>query len=956
MKSRTKLLLLAAVIFGFAIIGLQPIVHLITESWWFGAIGFASVFWQRLNWQILIWLGTFVIYALFIWSNYWLAMHHTRQRPIQLFDDQSLESLSETVVHVTAAGLIGFIAVTVAGMSAAAWDTVLKFFNATFFGEADPILDRDLGFYVFQLPFYDGVQRWLLSLMLITLLAVGLVYLLKGTIETSQRGMLQIQPKAKRHLSLLLSLSLLLLGWQFWIDRYELLYRAAGVVFGVGYTDRYARLLANQVMSVVCVMIAVLLLLNLRRRTFQMELRSGVALVVLMGVFHGALPWFMQQFLVSPTELLKEKPFLAYNIRFTQNAYNLGAVQQENYQPQTRLTRAAIDNNPDTIRNIRLWDYRPLLSTYRQLQEIRLYYKFSDVDIDRYTLNNTYQQVVVSAREMARQQLPEEAKTWVNMHLKYTHGYGLAMSPVNQVSSDGLPEFYVKNIPPASTVNLEINQPGIYYGEETDGYIFTGMTTDEFDYPMSSTNASTRYAGTGGIAIPTFWHRLLYAYDLKSLQILISNYFAPTAKIHYYRSIRERIEHVAPFLKYDNDPYLVIADGRLQWVMDAYTTSEHYPYSQPFRQTKEVEQIIRDDQDRLLVDDDLNYIRNSVKVVVDAYDGTMKFYVVDAEDPVIRTYQKIFPDLFTDSQAVPNSVREHFRYPMDLFKIQMQVYLTYHMNDPEVFYNREDQWRFPKQVYEDSDVLVTPYYVIMRLPQEKQPEFLTIQPFTPVNKENMVAWIAARSNGPAAGKLLSYEFPKQSLVYGPRQIESRIDQSPNISQQFTLWSQAGSRVIRGDLLVIPIEDSLLYVEPIYLRAEQSELPQLKRVIVAYDRSVVMEESLDQALDKVFSPTPAATPPIPVAEPVTPATQTPTASTPTPSPTPSPTVAPTVTPTPASTPAVQSAPSVKISPLAKAALDRYRKSQAALQKGDWEEYGRQQQELEKLLKQLEQAGQ
>ncbi|MBE9032265.1 UPF0182 family protein [filamentous cyanobacterium LEGE 11480] len=964
MKYRAKLLALAAVLLVLVIVALKPFVHLITESWWFDAIGFASIFWQRWRWQVLIWLTTFLGYGLFLWGNYWLAMHHTRQQPIRLFDDQSLESLSETVVHVCVAAVVGLISVTIAGMSADTWDTILKFLNATQFGQQDPVFQRDLGFYIFQLPFYEGLQRWLFSLVAISLLTVGLVYLLKGVIATNQRGAMQIQPRIKRHLTLLLCLLLFLLGWQFWLDRYALLYQSGGVVFGIGYTDRYARLLANQIMSLACATVAVLLLLNLRRRNFSLELRSGLALLLLMGVVHGGLPWFMQQFLVSPTELLKEKPFLANNIKLTQAAYDLSAVQQEQYQPQAKLTRQSIQANADTIRNIRLWDYRPLLSTYRQLQEIRLYYKFSDVDIDRYTFNDTYQQIVLSAREMSHERLPTEAQTWVNQHLKYTHGYGLAMSPVNQVSSDGLPEFYVKNIPPASNVKLDIAQPEIYYGEETDSYIFTGMTTDEFDYPLSSTNAFTRYDGMGGVKIPTFWQRLLYAYDLKSLQILISNYFAPSAKIHYYRSIKQRIEHVAPFLKYDHDPYLVIADGHLQWVMDAYTTSEYYPYSQPFRQSKEVESILQDDQQRALVDDNLNYIRNSVKVVVDAYDGSLKFFVADEADPVIQTYRKIFPQLFTGIEDVSPALREHFRYPMDLFKIQMQMYLTYHMNDPEVFYNREDQWRFPKQVYEDSDVLVTPYYVIMRLPQEQQPEFLMIQPFTPVNKENMVAWIAARSNGNGAGKLLLYEFPKQSLVYGPRQIESRIDQSPNISQQFTLWSQAGSRVIRGDLLVIPIDESLLYIEPIYLRAEQSELPQLKRVIVAYDRSVVMEDSLDKALAAVFgpeqvTPLPQNNPPpggaaaqsSPAPKPSIPAVEPTVKPTPTAAPAAKPSI-PAVEPSAKPTPTAAPSPKKPLSPNAKAALDRYRKAQAALQKGDWEEYGRQQKALEKLLKKLQ----
>ncbi|NJO21482.1 MAG: COG1615 family transporter, partial [Spirulinaceae cyanobacterium RM2_2_10] len=480
-----------------------------------------------------------------------------------------------------------------------------------------------------------------------------------------------------------------------------------------------------------------------------------------------------------------------------------------------------------------------LLSTYRQLQEIRLYYRFNDVDVDRYTLDGDYRQVMLSPRELAYGQVPERGRTWVNQRLKYTHGYGAVLSPVNRVSEQGLPELWIKDIPPVSAIDLEITQPRLYYGEETTYHVFTGTSTNEFDFPQGGDNASNRYDGAGGVAMPTLLHRLAYALDLGSFKLLISNYFTPESKILYHREIRDRIQRVVPFLRLDRDPYLCINNGRLQWIMDAYTTSDRYPYSEPFGRGQ------------------FNYIRNSVKVVVDAYDGTLQFFITDTEDPILKAYQEIFPNLFTPAADVPEVLRSHFRYPLDLFAIQAQTYLAYHMQNAEVFYNQEDLWRFPNQLYEQDEQVMEPYYVIVRLPDAESEEFVLTLPFTPVNKNNMVAWLAARSDGDRYGKKLLYEFPKQQLVYGPQQIEARIDQNPQISQQLTLWSQEGSQVIRGDLFVIPIEQSLLYVEPIYLRAEQSELPELKRVILAYGDQIVMETTLEQRSPQSSEPRPTA---------------------------------------------------------------------------------------------------
>lgn len=909
LKQRGIVLIILIAIVGLSLS--KTLVHIVTESWWFDSVGFSEVFWTRLTWQILIWVLTFVLYALFLWVNYRIAIHRTRHSSFRFFEDSALADYADTFANYLALVLIFFVAFSASAASVPAWETILKYLHPTSFGDRDPIFQQNISFYVFKLPFYAAIWNWLFFLFVWGLTISILVYILKGNFTQRRNARNTLNGKAKTHLSLLLAGIAGLIAVDFWLKRYSLLYSSNGVVFGAGYTDVHARLFAYSVTSILALVVAVLFVLSIRRRDSALPVLGIVLFFVALVFLNGIYPWLLQQFIVEPNELTKEKPYIANNIKFTQNAYHLNDVQRQNYAAETQLNRQVLQENQPTIRNIRLWDYRPLLSTYRQIQEIRLYYKFSSVDVDRYTLNGNYQQVMLSGRELAYSQLPQEAKTWVNQRLKYTHGYGLVMSPVNQVTSDGLPELYIKDIPPVSKVNLQVSQPAIYYGEETDNYIFTGTKTKEFDYPLGGENAFTTYNGKGGVSIPSVWHRLAYAYDLCSLQILISNYFHNQSHIHYYRQIPQRVSHVAPFLHLDSDPYLVIINGRLQWIVDAYTVSDRYPYSQPVAQSQNAAEILKSGNTEYFLHNRINYIRNSVKVLVDAYDGTMRFFVVDEADPVLRTYQKIFPRLFEPKAAIPPEVKAHFRYPQDLFKIQAQMYLTYHMSQPEVFYNREDLWHFPIQTYEGNQVIMHPYYVIMRLPGEEKEAFIQIMPFTPAKRDNMIAWMATRSNGKDYGKLLLYEFPKQKLVFGPRQIEARIDQEPQISQQFTLWSQVGSKVIRGDLLVIPIRQSLLYVESVYLRAEQGELPELKRVIVAYDKAVVMEETLEKSLAAIFGDVQA--------EKGVPIPGTGTSSS-----------------------------------LAKSALATYQKAQEALRQGNWAEYGRYQQELKGILQKLNQG--
>jgi len=551
-----------------------------------------------------------------------------------------------------------------------------------------------------------------------------------------------------------------------------------------------------------------------------------------MVVGQVMVPLFVQQFKVLPNEIVLEKPYISNNIKFTRAAYGLGSVVEEEYNVNGKSQPGIIERNDLTLRNIRLLDHRPLKQTYEQLQEIRLYYSFSDVDIDRYIIDGKATEVMLSARELDITQLPGSARTWVNEHLLYTHGYGVTVSPVNKVTKTGQPEFIISDIPPKSIEpSLNITRPEIYYGERTDNYVIVNSGTEEFDYPKGDKNKYTTYEGVGGVNIGSFFRKLLFALRFSDIKFILSNYILEESNLLFNRNIHDRVKTLAPFLIYDPDPYVVIIDGRLLWIQDAYTFTDKYPYSTPYGS--------------------LNYLRNSVKVVIDAYNGDVTYYIIDDTDPIVKTYSNIFPELFKPISQLPSGIKEHFRYPELLFSIQSDMYSAYHMEDPVVFYNKEDLWDIPFEIYgTGKEQLVDPYYVIIKLPDSEKEEFTLMMPFTPHKKDNMIGWLGAKSDE-NYGKLVLYKFSKDKLIYGPMQIEARIDQDASISQQLTLWGQQGSRVIRGNLLVIPIENSILYIEPLYILAEKSQLPELKRVLVSYGDKVVMKETLDDALFAVF---------------------------------------------------------------------------------------------------------
>jgi len=753
-------------------------------------------------------------------------------------------------------------------IAAGNWTIFLRFFQLSEFGATDPQFNNDIGFYIFHLPLWQLMESWLLGLSGFALISCTLFYLLSGNSFSEGRfpGFSKTQ---LRHLSFLGSVVMMALALQHWLNRFDLLYGSRGVVYGAGYTNIKVQLPIEICLSLISVISAIWLFykgfvgyqnLQIQQRKFKRIIFLVLPFAAYITVFSlsNFLSATVQRLVVQPNELVKERPYIKRSIEMTRKAFNLDQIEAKIFNPQGQLTAADLKNNDSTIKNIRLWDTRPILQTNRQLQQIRPYYQFHDADIDRYSLSQDdtvgdKQQMIIAARELDYRQVLDIAKTWVNEHLIYTHGYGFTLSPVNRVAEGGLPFYYVKDIGTGSkesgslTVSDEtikksipIGKPRIYYGELTNPYIMTSTKIRELDFPSGEENVYTVYDGTGGIKIGNYWRRILFAEYLKDWQMLFAQNFTDDTKLLFRRNVKQRVKAIAPFLNYDQDPYLVAAKTKTQvdnqdnlyWIIDAYTTSDRYPYSDPGKNT-------------------FNYLRNSVKVVVDAYNGKVDFYITDPADPMIQTWSKVFPDLFKPLAAMPLDLRRHIRYPEDLFSIQSERLLTYHMKDPQVFYNREDQWQIPKEIYGTKSQAVAPYYLIMKLPTADQAEFILLHPYTPTSRPNLIAWLAARSDGAEYGKLLLYKFPKQKLIYGPNQIEALINQDPVISQQISLWNREGSRAIQGNLLIIPIEQSLLYVEPLYIEAEENSLPALARVIVIYENQIVMAETLEQGIEAIF---------------------------------------------------------------------------------------------------------
>ena len=884
----------------FTVIVVSPALVQLAAEWpWFATLGYQRVFATRLVAQVL--LGGLIggVAFAFLYVNLRIAQRGVVPNPLVV-------ALSAGAPPVDVTRLLRRLALPAAlglallfGLGAkGSWLGVLQFLHRTPFGMTDPVFGRDLGYYVFTVPVVAGALGLATALTTFALVAAIGLYLLRRDVIVFGRRV-TVEPTARLHLALLIALLFVLAALRVYVVRLpSLLYSTTGPLVGASFADLHATLTGLRVAGLAALAGGALVLWGAtsQRLARNTLLALGLYLgVSLLGV--GLYPTMVQRLIVAPNELVKETPQLAHHIAATRRAWGLDGVVTRDLTGEARLTERDIRANRPTIDNVRLWDRDPLLQTFGQLQEIRTYYDFVSVDDDRYWIDGQYRQVMLSPRELNSGSLP--TRTFINERLTFTHGMGLTLGPVNQVTEEGLPVLFIKDLPPVSSVSLRVTRPAIYFGELTDSWVFARTRQREFDYPSGDENIFATYEGTGGVRVGSFWRRLVLAAHFRSLKVLLSSDITNESRAMYVRNIRERARTALPFLVFDRDPYLVIDDaGRLRWILDAYTATRRYPYAQP-------------------LPDGTNYLRNSVKVVIDAYDGTVTAYQADAADPLVRTLAKVFPGIFQPLDAMPADLRRHLRYPEDLFRIQSDMYATYHMSEPEIFYHREDQWQKPvlSRTGEAPDPFVR--HMIMRLPEERQAEFILMTPFTPRGKDNLASWMVARNDGEHYGQLIVYRFPKQSLVFGPAQIVNRINQDTEISRQISLWDQRGSEVVRGNLLVIPIEESLIYVQPLYLRAEGGRIPELKRVVVAHQNQVAMEETLEAGLARLFG---GALKPAGVAA----------AST---------------------TPGLGDG---RAADLARRAAESYRRAVEAQRAGDWARYGEELTRLGEMLHQLQEA--
>lgn len=882
---------------------------------WFDGIGLRPVYSKVIGTQAWLFAGGAAIFLVYFFTNAYYAARPILRTPGPGLDDAEAAGLRRVYLLALIAGSI-FLALIFGTIAATHWDLILVYLNGQSFGIEDPQFGRDLGFFVFDLPAIRFAYGWLMGVAVVTTLTAAGLYLLRFLLLGESPNSRQ----SRVHLSLLLLVIVALFVGRYWFDRFELNFSDAGAVFGATYTDVHARLPFIYISMALAVITGVALLATTFGRSIMVPIGAGVAWAFVATVGGGLYPASVQRFTVQPNELERERVYIERNIEATRAAFGLAQVEERPYPANAEVTQSEIDDNQGTVNNIRLLDVRPLLDTYGQIQTFRPLYEFIDVDVDRYKIDGVSRQVMIAARELSSDRLPADARSWVNQRLQFTHGYGVVMSPVNEVVQEGLPTFFLQDIPVQG--KFEVTQPELYYGEQPDHYVIVKTKSQEFDYQTGSEIKQTVFTGEGGASLGSLINRLAFAWEFGDLNMLISSNLTSESRVLFRRNIQQRVDTIAPFLTLDADPYLVLSEGRLFWIQDAYTTTDRYPYSQP-------------------APEGYNYIRNSVKVVIDAYDGEPIFYLVDDDDPIIRTYAKIFPDLFTPLDDMPDSLREHIRYPEDLFLAQINNYRLYHITDPVARFNQEDVWSIPTELFGESSapIPVAPYYVIMKLPGETEEEFVLIMPLTPARRQNTIAWVAARSDGADYGKLVTFRFPTDSLVFGPQQIESRIDQDPAISAQISLWNQSGSSVIRGNLLMIPIGNGNLFVEPIYLQAETSQLPELKRVVVVNGNRIAMEPTLAESLAVVFGESASTLPTGGTGVQPTPAdgTTTPTA-------TPSPTTPDGPTPTPAPL-------SDDVAELAQQAEDAFERAQAALQRGDFAQYGEEIDRAEALIAQL-----
>jgi hypothetical protein len=806
----------------------DKIVDFYVDLLWFENLGFESVLWTTMAAELSSGLLAGGLFFLLTFPPLRAVYRQTQHLPIILgldlrreipFLDMIIANL-RAVVLLTPLGLAVLTGLVVSKK----WETFFLYLYQVPFNQADPIFAKDYSFYLFTLPFLNLVNSILWEALWVAGIGSCVIHFFKRSVSL-RPGKISLLPEARKTLSAIAGFTFALLAADFFLKRYDLLISGGGIVAGIGYADDNGRLPLLILLACVAGVGSVLSFLNLAGA----DMRKVVLPALSLGILYiggNVYPLLLKKFVVDPNELIKETKYIEHSIEGTRFAYGLKNIEHHELGGSGSLNAKKIMENDLTIQNIRLWDQEPLLDTLGQIQEIRTYYEFNSVDNDRYTIGGKSRQTLLSPRELLSTSLPN--RTWINEHLTFTHGYGVSLSPVNMVTPEGMPVLFIKDIPPQSSVELKVLRPEIYFGELSNEHVFVNTGTKEFNYPEGEKNVYTSYTGKGGIPVQSFLRKTLFAVYFKTMKILFSNDIREDSRLLMHRKITDRMKKVAPFLHLDTDPYMVISDdGLLFWMQDAYTVSKHFPYSHSLRFG--------------------NYIRNSVKIVIDAYDGKMNFYISDPEDPVILTLARIFPGLFQNLKTMRPDLLKHTRYPADLFSVQTLIHATYHMSSPQVFYNKEDLWEIP----EIGGQGMKPYYTIMKLPNKEREEYILMLPFTPRGKGNLSAWMVARSDGENYGKLVVYTFPKQKLVYGPSQIVARINQEAEISRQISMWDQRGSQVIQGNLLVIPIEESLIYVRPLYLKADTGKIPELKRVIVGYEDQIAMEQTLDEALQKIF---------------------------------------------------------------------------------------------------------
>jgi len=844
----------------FVVFAFSPaFIALVTDWWWFSEVGYTQIFLKSLAAKIVLFSAVGIFAAVFLLANFFFAIRPsiswTAVLPAALIGQPM--SFNNRIVKKFAVAL-GLVIAFFFGLAAAVhWQEVLKFISGSAFGATDPIFNKDIGFYIFSLPVLQASVGFAQTLVILTLAFCAVIYFLRGSFYIAGlRSLTQIHidRAARIHLGALLAIMLGTVALGIFISRFDLLTSERGIVFGAMYADINVRIFMLWTSVIAAALAAASALVWAWKGTLSLVL-GAVSLYVVVGLVGTVIPPLVQKLVVSPNELVKETSFIKHNIAATREAFALDKIEGRWISGDKPITAADILANNLTIKNVPLWDRKIVLSTLAQLQEIRTYYEFVEVDTGRYIIDGEIRQIMLSPRELSSASLPN--RNWINERLTFTHGYGIAAMPVNQVTAEGLPVFFVKDLPPQSIVDeLSVARPEIYYGELSNDYVVVKTKSKEFNYPKGEENVYRTYDGTGGVKMDSLLKRVLYAIKFQSLELLLSNDITRESRIIYERRIAQRVAKIAPFLTFDRDPYIVIADlpddkegGRVFWIVDAYTTSDRYPYSQP----------------HLFNGKRVNYVRNSVKAVVDAYHGSVVFYKADTEDPILKTYSAMFPGVFRPMSEMPKVLVPHLRYPEDIFTLQTIVYSVYHMDDPRIFYNKEDQWEIPTVASEwegaapGSISRMQPQRIIMKLPGEKKEEYVLMLPFTPRGKDNLSAWMVARNDGGNYGSLLVYRFPRDELVFGPKQIIGRINQDPVISQQISLWSQGGSQVIQGTLLVIPIEESLLYVRPLYLRAETGKIPELRRIVVAYGNKIAMEKTLEQGLLRIFGGDASAAP-------------------------------------------------------------------------------------------------